>query len=280
MKATKKTAFSLVIALAAAALFFGTVWLWYDLWQTSKMKADVTKSVFIPRSGFKSSEPVKTDGKNEIPTSTEAVPPTETEPRVAVSPLTGTLILGEADKNLDVPYTSQAPERNWDEPWQNACEEAAVLMLDAYVKGYGLSPLSAKDEILRMVAWEKERNWFTSIESKKVAQLFTDYFGYKKKVSVIENPTAEQIKKFIDAGKPVLALADGKTLPNKYYSNGGPDYHAFIIRGYTDDKFITNDPGVNRGANFIFPIKDVMASLHDWNGGDVKTGTPLIIVIE
>ena len=34
--------------------------------------------------------------------------------------------------NLSVPFTSQAPEQNWDEPWQDACEEAAVLMLDAY----------------------------------------------------------------------------------------------------------------------------------------------------
>lgn len=277
-------------ALISIALFLGTVYLWYDFWQANKMKANVEQSVFVPRK----SEPVKnqnntTSTANNLANSVSStvlvntstpVKSTSNEPRVAVSPLTGTLVLAEGDVNLDVPYTSQAPEKNWEEPWQNACEEAAVLMLDAYIKGYGLSPLSAKDELQRMVNWEKERNWFTSIKAADVQKLFTEYLQSKNKVTIVENPTVAQIKKYLDAGKPILALANGKTLGNKYYANGGPDYHAFIIRGYTKDSFITNDPGVNRGANFVFPIKDVMTSLHDWNSGDVKNGTPVIIVIE
>ena len=291
MTKNRQTIFPLIGALVSVGLFLATCYLWYDFWQANKMKTDTEQSVFIPRQDQEPKQPnsvtsTNIDSQNSVSTTDSTVTstkPTSTasgEPRVAVSPLTGTLVLAESDVNLNVPYTSQAPERNWDEPWQNACEEAAVLMLDAYIKGYGLSPLSAKDEIIRMVNWEKERRWFTSIDAKNVAKLFTEYLGYKKGVKIIENPTLEQIKKFIDDGKPVLALANGKTLPNKYYSNGGPDYHAFIIRGYTKDKFITNDPGVNRGANFIFPIKDVMDSLHDWNDGNVKTGKPVIIVIE
>jgi hypothetical protein len=84
----------------------------------------------------------------------------------------------------------------------------------------------------------------------------------------------------IVAGHPVLAVADGRTLPNSYYSNGGPPYHALIIRGYTADKFITNDPGVNRGKNFVFPIQAVMNSLHDWNDGKVAGGLPAVLVVE
>ena len=277
------------LALISMGLFLVTGYLWYDVWQTNKMRQANEQSVFIPRTNSeldtqnKATSTEQTVGMPLPPTS--VVTNTQTtaagkEPRTAVSPLTGTLVLGVDDVNLDVPYTSQAPEKNWEEPWQNACEEAAVLMLDAYIKGYGLSPLSAKDELQRMVNWEKEQNWFTSIESIKVAKLFTEYLGYKRGVKIIENPTIEQIKKFLDAGKPVLALADGKILKNKYYSNGGPDYHAFIIRGYTADSFITNDPGVNRGANFIFPINNVMESLRDWNEGNVKKGTPVIIVVE
>ena len=199
---------------------------------------------------------------------------------VAISPLTGALTLGEDDVNLIVPYASQAPERNWDQPWQDACEEAALLMLDAYYKGYGLSPLSAKDEMQKMIDWETEQGWGGSVDIEHIKKIANDYLNFKKKIIIVENPSVEQIKKFIDVGNPVLVVADGKVLPNKYYANGGPMYHALIIRGYTADKFITNDPGVNRGANFVFPIEAVMNALHDWNDGDVKNGRKVILVLE
>lgn len=269
--------------LAIAVLLLATIYQWYGFWKNETIQEATEKSLEKKaesenNSMIKVPESLETIPQVDHNTSSSTKPVTVT--RTAVSPLTGTLELNNADVYLDVPYTSQAPEKNWEEPWQNACEEAAVLMVDAFIKGYGLSPLSAKDELQRMIAWEKERGWFTSIDSTKVAQLFTDYLGYKKEVTIITNPSVVQIKKLLDAGKPVLALADGKILKNKYYSNGGPDYHAFIIRGYTADSFITNDPGVNRGANFIFPINNVMESLRDWNGGDVKKGTPVIIVVE
>ena len=37
---------------------------------------------------------------------------------------------------LEVPFTSQAPFGNWDEPYQEACEEAVMLMLMHYEKFY------------------------------------------------------------------------------------------------------------------------------------------------
>lgn len=260
-------------------LFLGTAYLWYGFWKNEKMKAVVEESLEKTPT---STNTTATSTSNLVPiiaTTTLPVKSTSTL-RTAISPLTGTLVLQAGDINLNVPYTSQAPERNWADPWQNACEEAAVLMIDAYVRGYGLSPLSAKDELLRMVQWEENQNMFISLNAVEVKKIFTDYLHYKKAVKVITNPTVEQIKQLLNEGKPVLALAHGKTLGNKYYSNGGPDYHALVIRGYTNDSFITNDPGVNRGVNFIFPIENIMKSLRDWNDGDVKNGTPVIIVVE
>ena len=35
--------------------------------------------------------------------------------------------------NLDVPFTSQAPHLNWDQPYQDFCEEASVLMAVQYL---------------------------------------------------------------------------------------------------------------------------------------------------
>ncbi len=282
-------------ALISMVLFLGTAYLWYGFWKEERMKIVVEESLQgtkdirdiedkIVATSTEKIPNITVTSTNQKATSTASTSTISTKPtstlRTAVSPLTGTLVLQAGDVNLNVPYTSQAPERNWADPWQNACEEAAILMVDAYVRGYGLSPLSAKDEIIRMINWEDEQKMFTSIDAIGVQKIFTEYLHYKKPVRVISNPTVEQIKQLLNEGKPVLALAHGKTLGNKYYSNGGPDYHALVIRGYTQDKFITNDPGVNRGANFIFPIENVMKSLRDWNDGDVKNGTPVIIVVE
>ncbi|HYE60157.1 MAG TPA: C39 family peptidase [Candidatus Kapabacteria bacterium] len=185
--------------------------------------------------------------------------------------------------NLPVPFTSQAPEKNWDQPWQDACEEAAILMMDGYYKGYNVSPLFAKDEIIKMVAWEEEKGWGRSIEIEKIATLFESYLRYKetgRKVRIIENPTVGQIKKYLANKTPVYVVADGKTLPNPHFRNGGPAYHALVIRGYTETEFITNDPGTQFGKNFSYAYDDLMNSIRDWNGGAVKTGRRVILVIE
>lgn len=215
--------------------------------------------------------------------------------------------------NLDVPFTSQAPEKNWEEPWQDACEEAAVLMLDAYYKGYGLSPLFARDELLKMVAWEEARGWGLSIEMEKMKTLTAWYMGIEingdnekiglpaqsgnneinrnseeignneirnKKLEIIENPTVEEIKGYVAGGKPILVVAYGKILPNPHFRNGGPEYHALIIRGYTEDSFITNDPGTQFGENFVYKYNDLLNAIHDWNNGDVANGKSVVLVLE
>jgi hypothetical protein len=178
--------------------------------------------------------------------------------------------------NLDVPFTSQAPEFNWDQPWQDACEEAAILMLDAYYKDYGISPIFARDEMLKMIDWESERSWGYSISMAKLAMVYNFYSGSSG--TILEDPTIEQIKDSIANGHPVLIVAYGKELPNPYFSEGGPEYHALIIRGYTEDSFITNDPGTKRGKNFVYKYNDLMNTIHDWNGGDVQEGNAVAFV--
>lgn len=187
--------------------------------------------------------------------------------------------------NLPVPFTSQAPEGNWDQPWQDACEEAAVLMLDAYYKKYGLSKLFSKDEIIKMVAWEEEKGWGRSIEIQKVRQVAEWYMGKqltydKRQLNIVENPTIDDIKKSIAAGDPVLAVAYGKDLPNPNFRNGGPEYHALIIRGYTEDSFITNDPGTRKGENFVYTYNDLMNAIRDWNQGNVTQGRRVVLMLK
>lgn len=181
--------------------------------------------------------------------------------------------------NLPVPFTSQAPEKNWDQPWQDACEEAVVLMFDAYYKEYNISPLFARDEIIKMVDWEESKGWGLSIEIEKLDELL-EYYSFNLQTKVIENPTVEQMKKILAGGDIILVVADGKVLPNPHFRQGGPEYHALIIRGYTDKTFITNDPGTQFGENFEYKYDDLLNAIHDWNGGDVKNGRRVILTIE
>jgi hypothetical protein len=186
-----------------------------------------------------------------------------------------------ASFNLAVPFTSQAPEKNWEQPWQDACEEAAVLMLDAYYKEYGLSALFAKDEMLKMLAWEEERSWGRSIEIEKVQLLSEMYIqgdSGKQAFLIVKNPTVEQIKTSIANGHPVLAVVYGKELPNPHFQHGGPEYHALIIRGYTDKTFITNDPGTQFGENFEYEYAALMDAIHDWNHGEPEKGESVVMM--
>lgn len=181
--------------------------------------------------------------------------------------------------HLDVPFTSQAPEKNWDQPWQDACEEAAILMMDAYYKGYGLSPLFVKDEILKLVEWEEARGWGGSIPASHVIELY-EYLSERSSLQELENPTAEDIKRRIASGHPVLVLADGQTLENPHFSGDGPVYHALVVVGYTESTFITNDPGTQFGKDFEYTYTNLLESIHDWNGGDVKAGRSIVLVQE
>ncbi len=180
--------------------------------------------------------------------------------------------------NLAVPFTSQAPEGNWDQPWQDACEEAAVLMLDAYYKQYDLSVLFAKEELQDMVDWEEAKSWGGSISIERVQQVTEHYVGTGGRI--IQDPTVDQLKGLLAAGHPILAVADGKTLENPYFTNGGPVYHALVIKGYTPTHFITNDPGTRHGADFQYTYDNLISSLKDWNNGDVKQGRAVVMVLE
>ncbi|MCD4761008.1 C39 family peptidase [bacterium] len=167
--------------------------------------------------------------------------------------------------NLDIPFTSQAPTANWDQPFQDACEEASILMVDYY---YQNKKFPSKEEVegilLEMVAWQEE-NWqgHYNLPIAKVAEYTVATLDYQ--IEVIENLTAEKIKNFLNQGIPVVVPADGHKLNNPNFSGDGPDYHMLLIKGYVDNKFITNDPGTRNGADFVYTSQNLMESIFDWD---------------
>ncbi|MBI5037223.1 MAG: C39 family peptidase [Candidatus Kerfeldbacteria bacterium] len=181
--------------------------------------------------------------------------------------------------NLALPFTTQAPFANWDYPYQEACEEASALTVHYYYAQKTFSAEIADREILDLVAWEEDiLGYYKDTTAEETARVIKEYWGYQR-VDVEYDPTIDQIKRHVAAGRPVIIPAAGKQLGNPNFRNGGPLYHMFVVRGYTADTFVTNDVGTRKGENYIYDIDVVMSAMHDWNGGDVDNGRKAIVVV-
>lgn len=183
--------------------------------------------------------------------------------------------------NLAVPFTSQAPFGKWDVVHEDTCEEAALYMALQYYAGVTadvLDPAAADKELLAMVAAEEKIGLTPSITVAEFKDFAASYS--KVNVRVIENPTIDDIKKEINLGNPVLVPAAGRELKNPFFSGAGPQYHMFVIRGYTEKDFITNEPGTRQGKNYSYSYATVMEAIGDWAGHAPEIGPKRVMVIE
>jgi hypothetical protein len=181
--------------------------------------------------------------------------------------------------NLDVPFTSQAPHADWDFTHEEVCEEASILMANRYFKNIGFEGADdAENSLQEIIAWEKENlGFFESTTAQETARVIREMLGLG--AEVIEEPSVDQIKRYIFENKLVLVPAAGRELGNPFFKQPGPLYHMLVIRGYTDTQFITNDPGTKRGENYPYDFETILDANHDWNGGDVSSGEKVVIVV-
>ncbi len=193
--------------------------------------------------------------------------------------------------NLAVPFSSQAPFGNWGLPYQEACEETSVILIDKFYKNESVTPEIVDKEILALVEWQKKKfGYYFHTTANETATMLREYFGYKR-VDVLTNITLKDIKSHILAGRPVIVPLAGQLIGNSYYRQPGPVYHMLIIKGITKNgDFITNDVGTKRGQNYIYNDDVLFNAIHDApRGGDgwevanaekyVLTGQKAIIVV-
>lgn len=183
------------------------------------------------------------------------------------------------EHNLDVPFISQAPHANWDFTHEEACEEAAILMANRYFKGIGFGGADEAERALQeIIVWEKDNlGFFESTTAEETARVAREMLGLK--AEMIENPSVDQIKRYIFENKLVIVPAAGRDLGNPFFKQPGPLYHMLVIRGYTKTQFITNDPGTRRGENYPYDFETVLSANHDWNGGDVSGGEKVVVAV-
>lgn len=183
--------------------------------------------------------------------------------------------------NLAVPFTPQAPHANWELPYQEACEEASLLMVARYKNGKAIhSSEDADMEILQLVEFQnKYFGDYKDTTAEQTAELARVFYGFAD-TYVRYDVSVEAIKRELAAGNSVIVPAAGRELGNPYFRRPGPLYHMLVIRGYTEDKFITNDPGTRRGEEYVYDFDALINAVHDWNGGNVAEGQKVMIVVK
>lgn len=166
--------------------------------------------------------------------------------------------------NLEAPFYSQAPFANWDYPWQEACEEASVLLVANAYYNHEWNTSEFNEQILALVEWEKRMfGSYEHTDVEQTAQILEEYLYLD--VVIHENPTFEDIKSILARGHLIVMTFAGKELGNPFYSNGGPNYHAMMIKGYKEDnKVIVHDVGTRRGEDYVYTWNVIENSLHDY----------------
>lgn len=165
----------------------------------------------------------------------------------------------------DIPFIVQAPFGDWGGVFQNACEEASMLMISQMHGPLLLPPIDIKKQITAFVDYENQHDIFSSMSVVTVQYLLQLFFSIES--HLVENPTLDVMKRQLVDGV-LIAPMSGEILANPQFRRPFPPYHMLVITGYDDAKkeFIVNDPGTKLGENYRYSYATIVNALHDWTG--------------
>ena len=176
---------------------------------------------------------------------------------------------------LPVPYLSQVFGGEWVSPWDEACEEASITMVQGYYNHQTIIEVKdARPHMQDMINWEmetfKKNNDTTAAETLRLIKEKTDL-----RASIKLNPTINDIKRELAKNRPVIAFLNMYKLYGE--TNQGDSFHVLVVSGYdeTNRQFIVNDPArpSKRYSQTVF-----MNALHDFNPKSKEAdGVPTVI---
>lgn len=192
----------------------------------------------------------------------------------------------DSEKNIpneyivqDFPFVPQAPYGVWDETFDEACEEASIILTYYYSKNNQIDAELMNSEILKLVEWQNQ-NWqgHFDLTVEQTAQMANQVYGLDFEIKTISS--AEEIKEIISQNKIIIAPTAGRLLGNPYYRQPGPIYHMLVITGYENKDIITQDVGTKRGENYRYNEKIFFNAIHDWNNQEenINNGPKQILV--
>ncbi|MCW1888669.1 MAG: C39 family peptidase [Candidatus Moranbacteria bacterium] len=169
---------------------------------------------------------------------------------------------------LDVTFVVQAPEATWeDERFQNACEEASLLMVGSFLRDKKI--VNPRQEMLAIMDFEDKKfghSYDTSaVDTNTILQ---EYFSIT--TSRVENvQSVKEIQEFLDKGELLVIPTDGRMLKNPYFTAPGPETHMLVVLGYDakTKEFIVHDPGTKRGALYRYSERVLFDAIADYASG-------------
>ncbi|HAV11516.1 MAG TPA: hypothetical protein DCX32_03150 [Candidatus Moranbacteria bacterium] len=176
---------------------------------------------------------------------------------------------------LEVPFVLQAPFANWDDPlFQDACEEAAILMAKGWLEGQKDFTKERMESGIRDIAILEEKILGGHIDASAfdTAGILKEYAD-NEKVRVDENVKLEDVKTEILKGNLVIVPTNGRKLGNPFYTAPGPVTHMIVIIGYDGEskEFITNDSGTRRGEGYRYGENVLFGAIRDYPTGNHYT---------
>ncbi|MBT3539460.1 hypothetical protein HOF40_02155 [Candidatus Parcubacteria bacterium] len=98
---------------------------------------------------------------------------------------------------LAVPFSPQAPDGIWTEPWRTACEETSTMLIEMFYFGYSKEKVDAsvaKKKIELLVSLEnKYLGLNKDNNAKQIVEIINKFLPWE--AYVVKNPTLDQIKK-------------------------------------------------------------------------------------
>ncbi len=173
-----------------------------------------------------------------------------------------------------VPFVVQAPHAQWDDPrYQDACEEASMVMAEAWLEGENhISRNDAEEQIEELFKYEQD--FFddaVDTSANDTARFFDKHYGHN--VTVKENISMEDLYNILAQENIIIAPTNGKWLGNPHFTSGGPDRHMLVIVGFDkkNREFITNDPGTRVGRGYKYKDSILYNAIRDYQTGNKKS---------
>lgn len=169
--------------------------------------------------------------------------------------------------NKNIPFLVQAPFADWKDPMQqDACEEASMIMIDAWINSYNLSKKDNLEQIVNLSNYieNKYGSWKDS-NVEDIQNILKDYFKIEK-TQIYYDTNLEEIKELLKEGKNLIVPINGQTIANDNFSGTGPLNHMVVLIGYDEETrdFLAHDPGTRHGKEYRYPYENFVESIRNY----------------
>jgi hypothetical protein len=171
-------------------------------------------------------------------------------------------------KVQNVPYSTQAPFGEWNDPrQQDGCEETSIVMAWMWANDISFTPDEIRMYITQMSDYENHfYGYYRDSSATDTANLMTAYFGHLN-VRVNYNISVKDIKSALDNNELVITPINPRVISTTQY-NRYTTNHTVVVVGYddADGTMIIHDPLRGTGYTKI-PQANFEAALGDYHSG-------------